>query len=179
MEGSTEWLQQSNLLCQIQGMEQLMFECSAKILFCRQGLVVVGNELLSSRAQDVETKAISDRKAGKEGLISDCIACSLTSMMYGMRLHTVADTQMENVEKVMETLEVPRNPSDQPLCLMDRGYGKMAFIDKIRNIGLEVITLAATVGSRQLFCTEEEYNRFANGPSADEKRNLRIEVGSK
>ena len=58
--------------------------------------MVVDDELLSSRAQDVETKAFLDRKAGKEGPISDCIACSLTSIMYGIRLRTVADTQMEN-----------------------------------------------------------------------------------
>ena len=31
MEGSTEWLQQSNLLCRTRGMEELMFECSANI----------------------------------------------------------------------------------------------------------------------------------------------------
>ena len=39
--------------------------------------LVIDDELISSRAKDVETKTVSNHKAGKEGPVADCVACSL------------------------------------------------------------------------------------------------------
>ena len=52
---------------------------------------------MASRANDVEAKMLTNRKKGKEGSVSDCIACLLTNVFYGMRLRTKGVTQFDNV----------------------------------------------------------------------------------
>ena len=52
-----------------------MFKQSMKLLFnTKNGNFVLDDELVASRAKDVECKTISQRKTGKEGPVSDCIA---------------------------------------------------------------------------------------------------------
>ena len=169
------WMQQSNLLANLHDLEEIMFQKSSDMLLHRgNGLVVLDDELVSSRANDVESKTLSNRKAGKEGPVSDCIACSLTSMMYGMRLQTKADNQVENVAKLLKTLNIPTNANHdhKMLCACDRGYGKMTFIEKILSQGMDCITLATTLGSRHPFLTSEEVRTFDDSLSPVEKEQL-------
>ena len=42
------------------------------------------DELLGSKANDVETKVLSNRKLGGEGPVSDCVADSCVNTMLGM-----------------------------------------------------------------------------------------------
>ena len=44
------------------------------------------DKLLSSRAGDVEAKSFTNRKAGKDGPISDAMADSMICLLLGMRL---------------------------------------------------------------------------------------------
>ncbi len=65
-----------------------IFEHSARILFdTEHGSGVTDNELFASRAQDLENKAYSDRKTGKDGPVADCIADSLICILLGMSTH--------------------------------------------------------------------------------------------
>ena len=56
------------------------------------GSYVVDDELFSSRAKDVEAKCVSQRKAGTEGPIDDCLACSLIGVVLGMRLRVSGES---------------------------------------------------------------------------------------
>ena len=52
----------------IHGLEDLVFKKSVRDLINKEnGFLVVDDELISSRAMDVELKTISNRKTGKEG----------------------------------------------------------------------------------------------------------------
>ena len=65
---NAQWMQQSNLLRNMNGLERSFFERSVThLLNKRNGVLVIDDELISSRASDVETKTISNRKSGKEG----------------------------------------------------------------------------------------------------------------
>ena len=41
----------------------------------------------------------------------------------------------------------------------DRGYGKMSFVESTAEKNFEVIKIATTLGSRQLFLTKEEVSK--------------------
>ena len=47
---------------------------------------------MTNCAADVQCKVVAPRKAGKEGPVVDCIACSVTSVLYGMRLRSTVET---------------------------------------------------------------------------------------
>ena len=61
-----------------QSIDTLMHRCNAHL--------VTDDELIGSRAKDAKRKTVSNRKAGKEGPVADCVACSFTSVLYGVRL---------------------------------------------------------------------------------------------
>ena len=83
----------------------MMFKRSVETLLnLRNGLLVIDDEFISSRARDVETKVLSNRKTGKKGPVSDCVACSFTSIMYGLRLRVKGETQEDNVQNLIQSL---------------------------------------------------------------------------
>jgi hypothetical protein len=98
------WMQRSNLLRNMNGLERSFFERSVTHLLNKHnGVLVIDDELISSRASDVETKTISNRKAGKEGPVSDCVSCSVTNILYGARLRVKGESQSDNVEELTKT----------------------------------------------------------------------------
>ena len=73
------------LLCNMASLEKDLFVKNVdKFLSRRDENIVIDDELIGSRAQDVETKALSHPTAGKEGPTCDAIACSLTSVLLGV-----------------------------------------------------------------------------------------------
>jgi len=65
---------------------------------------VLDDELISSKGEDIESKLLSDRKAGKEGPATDVISDSFFQILFGMRLGTVGESQLVNVEKLLDTM---------------------------------------------------------------------------
>ena len=51
--------------------------------------------------------------------------------MYGMRLRTAGETQMKNIEDLIETLPPLSKNCDTVPVTYDRGYGKMNFLEMI------------------------------------------------
>jgi hypothetical protein len=140
------------------GLERLVFEQSATHLLNKHnGVLVIDDELISSRASDVEAKTISNRKAGKEGPVADCVSCSVTNMLYGVRLRVKGERQSDNVEELMKTL---RNPQRKQRCTFDRGYGKMDFVRLMVELGFEIATFATTIGSRHPFIPKLEADAY-------------------
>ena len=74
------WYAQDTLLVGMLDMIGLIYQCSLSTLLNNTNRkLVLDNELIPSRANDVECKTISSQKEGKEEPVSGCIACSLTS----------------------------------------------------------------------------------------------------
>lgn len=70
----------------------------------RNGVVVVDDELVASRAKDVEVKTVSPRKSGKDGPVSDCLSDSSTGVLFGLRLRVKGESRQENVEALLQTM---------------------------------------------------------------------------
>ena len=79
------WMKRGVLLRELQPLEKEVFSKSVETLLNRSnGHLVIDDELIGSRSKDVESKTLSNRKAGKEGPSADCVACSFTSVLYGV-----------------------------------------------------------------------------------------------
>ena len=81
------------------------------------------------------------KQTGKEGPVSDCIACSLTSVMFGMRLRSKGETQLQNVSRLMDRLpnrSLAREDERIELSC-DRGYGKMSFVEDITARNMNIV----------------------------------------
>ena len=161
-EENETWLQRGVLLKEFCPLEKIVFERSIKTLLnCSNGSLVIDDELISSRAKDVESKTVSNRKAGKEGPVSDCLACSLTSVLYGMRLRVKGVTQEENVAALLSNLPHLTSSHDKVRLTFDRGYGKMPFVETNAK-KITGSTVANTIGSRHPFIPVEESTKFIN-----------------
>jgi hypothetical protein len=69
-------------------LEERIFERSQGIFFPRDrgGCYVLSDELVSSKAGDIEVKTLSSRKSGKEGSKVDVLCDSFFQLIVGMRL---------------------------------------------------------------------------------------------
>jgi hypothetical protein len=72
------------------------------------------DELISSKASDIEVKKISSRKSGKEGSTVDVICNSFILLPIGMRLHTSSETQENNVRELLTMLPNSSHPYTSP-----------------------------------------------------------------
>ncbi len=159
-ESEDSWMERHNLLCRMVVLERRIFQNSVTALLNKKnGFLVVDDELVPSRAGDVELKTVSNRKSGKEGPIADCIACSQTSVVFGMKLRTKGITQENNVQDLLSNLPNMEQGSNTTITF-DRGYGKMNFVLAVAAVGFNVWTVAATVGSRHPFIADDEIKEF-------------------
>jgi hypothetical protein len=123
---------------------------------------VLDDELISSKAVDIEVKTLSSRKSGKEGSTVDVLCDSFFQLIVGMRLRTSSDTQEGNVKQLLSTLPRNNNSYDSPLgpiLACDRGYGKLSLIKFFTEQNFKVITVCAAVGSGHPIVTESEVNK--------------------
>ena len=65
---------------------------------------MLDDELIGSRAQDVEKKTLSDRKADKEGPVADCLVDSLASIVYGFGLRISGESEQDNIQNLLGRL---------------------------------------------------------------------------
>ncbi|KAG7344797.1 hypothetical protein IV203_029336 [Nitzschia inconspicua] len=173
---SNAWMQQGALLRKMKEIEVALFARSVDVLLhIESGFIVLDDELIASRAADVESKVVSNRKRGKEGPVADCVACSMLSTCLGMRLRVKNDSS--NVARLLDSLCIPTNAKCGIELAFDRGYGKLPAVLAAAERNLDVITIAGTLGSRHPFNTVEEWNaavqRRAHNP--EEIRNWELQ----
>jgi len=66
-------------------LEKKVFEHSIKFFFnTRSGCYVLDDELVGSKANDLENKTISDRKSAGEGTTTDCICNTFFQIVLGI-----------------------------------------------------------------------------------------------
>ena len=142
----------------LEKIEILFFEATVKTLLnTKDGVLVIDDELIPSRAKDVELKTVSNRKSGKEGPVADCMACSLLGIMYGMKLRSSGVSQVDNVVALASSIpKINQNVS----LTFDRGYGKRSFSETMISRGFNISTFASTTGSRHPFVSPEEVFNF-------------------
>jgi len=62
----------------MEDLERDIFERSVSTLLNEEnGVLVLDNELIASKVEDVENKSLSNRKTGKESSVADCVSCCL------------------------------------------------------------------------------------------------------
>ena len=144
----------------LEKIEILFFEATVKILLnAKDGVLVIDDELIPLRAKDVEEKAVSNRKSGKEGPVADCMACSILEIVYGMKLRSSGVSQVDNVVALVSA--VPKINQNVSLTF-DRGYGKRSFSETMISRGFNISTFASTAGSRHPFVSPEEVSNFGS-----------------
>ena len=113
-------------------------------LLCRSdGNLVIDDELIGSRAKDVESKALSHRKVVKEGPATDAIACSCTSVFFGMQLCVPGEKLEDNAHDLIDTIPQITSDDKKIRLTFDQGYGTMRFIQKAteKNIRYQLLLL--------------------------------------
>jgi hypothetical protein len=104
-DARSSWTDQVNWLYHMHNLEKKMFERSVEFFFDnRYGGYMLDDELISSKASDIEHKVVSDRKSGGEGPTCDCFCDSYVQLILGMRVRSSGDTQLFNVEKFITVL---------------------------------------------------------------------------
>ena len=154
------WMKRGNMLHRLEPLEKEMFTRNIGTLLNRSnGSLVIDDELLSSRAGDVEQKTVSERKSGKEGPVSDCIACSFTSVLFGLRIRLKGESQQANVHALIDTLPSITTSEEKIRLTFDQGYGKMDFIEENARKRYIISTIATTLGSRHPYVTKKESDK--------------------
>jgi hypothetical protein len=106
--------------------------------------------MIGSKAMDVETKIVSDRKTSGEGPTCDCLCDTFFQFVLGIRIKTVANSQIINVEKLLDYMpSIDDNTHSMlgPLVACDRGYGKKSILFLLASKNSKVITNASQIGS--------------------------------
>jgi hypothetical protein len=128
-------------------LEECIFEHCRGIFFPRErgGCYVLDDKLILFTAADIEGKALSSRKSGKEGSIVDVLCDSFFQLILGMRLWTSSEIQEVNIKQLISSLSRSNISYDSPLgpiLAYDRGYGKLGLIKFFVGQNFKVIILS-------------------------------------
>ena len=61
--------------------------------------------------------------------MANCIACSFTSVLYGLRLRVNGETQEQSVRDLVNTIPKITSAHENIMLIFDWGYGKLSFVD--------------------------------------------------
>ena len=183
--GDSSWMQRKNLLRNLNELEKAIFKHSAALLFnTKNGTLVIDDELVASRAGDVEAKAYTMRKAGKDGPIADAMADSMICLLLGMRLRVTGESQRDNVTELLKTAPVVTDQTHHPRFTTDRGYTSEVMVADTSLEPFDVTAICNSAARNPFFsidtfnewierCRERtHFQRFAQG-DVDKKRPLK------
>jgi len=86
-------------------LEKKVFKHSIKFFFnTRSRCYVFDDELVGSKANDLENKLISHRKYAGEGTATDCIFDTFFQIVLVIQIKTIADSQLTNVQRLLDYL---------------------------------------------------------------------------
>jgi hypothetical protein len=164
-EVTGSWCDQRNKLRNLHFLEKRIFERTVEFFFDPEtSTAVIDDELTASKGEDVETKIVTERKAGKEGPVTDVVTDCYFQVILGIRLRTVGESQMVNVQKLLVTLSAVgadyRAADSGPIVACDRGYGKLSFINMLKELNFKVITIANNLGSEHPFVGQSAIDAF-------------------
>ncbi|KAG7350219.1 hypothetical protein IV203_009579 [Nitzschia inconspicua] len=133
-----QWMEQGSLLKHMNDIEVAIFQRSVETLInYRNGCIVVDDELVASRATDVEQKVVSNRKRGKEGPVVGSRGNSTPSLKQ-LRSHLyrkgsirqfVFDTSYESLRLIATQKTIIRPPFFPP-ANTQRSLGETFFLQQ-------------------------------------------------
>ena len=158
--GGGTWTSQNTPFAALAGIKKRIFKPSVDTLINKKkGQTTFDDELMASRAKDVEKKTLSNRKTGKEGPVADCVADAADGKLFGMKLREPGKSEHENIDAVMDRMPNLTHVEHSMTSNFDRGYGKkLAMILAQLIKGYDILTVAAASGSKHCFITREEVN---------------------
>jgi hypothetical protein len=96
--------------------------------------LVLDNEMIGSKAADVETKPVSDGNTAREGPTYDCLYNTFFQLVLGICIKTVADSQLMNIGKLLDylpTIDDNTHSMLGPLVSFNGGYGKKSILRQL------------------------------------------------
>jgi hypothetical protein len=96
------WIDQQNTLDHLHALGKKIPKDQLNFFDPTYSCLVLDYEMIGSKAVDVETKIVSDSKAAGEGPTCDCICDSFFQFVLGIRIKTVADSQLMNMTKLLD-----------------------------------------------------------------------------
>ena len=123
MAGQLSWTSTIDTVPFFSEFETKSFEPIRRMLLTSKACLVIDDELVGSRSRSVQSKAISDRKANKEGIKNDAVGCALTRVLVAVKHRKRLEySQHETVEELI--LLLSKYPSTEGMLFAaDRGYG--------------------------------------------------------
>jgi hypothetical protein len=122
------WIDQQNTLDNLHLLEKKVYERLIEFFFdSTYSCIALDDEMIGSKAMDVETKLVSNTKSVGEGPTCDCLCDTFFHFVLRMQIKTVSDSQLKNVEKLLDylpTIDENTNSMLGPLLAYDQGYGK-------------------------------------------------------
>jgi hypothetical protein len=118
------WPQTIDTIAKMRDFENSIYEKSRIVAITRSMCAVIDDELVSSRSKELQSKSISNRKAGKEGGKNDAIADSfLRTFLMVKHQERVDYNQGRTVAELLDVIQQVLQGSPQGLWLTaDRGY---------------------------------------------------------
>jgi hypothetical protein len=142
---ASEWTDQCNTLGDLHPLEKLMFERAFYYFFdLVNSSLVYDDEMIGTKAKDVEVRSLSDCKTAGEGCTVDVVCDAHFQFVLGMRLRIVVTNMVQNMEKLLDRLPDPEpntNSITGPIIVMNRGFGKMDRIEIVVKKNLKLITV--------------------------------------
>lgn len=141
--------------------EEKAFEPARRMLLTCKACLVIDDELVGCRSSTVQSKAISNRKAGKEGLKNDGVACSLTRVMVAVKhKQRIGYNQHETVEALIQLLN--GEATEGMIFAADRGYGCIRLWRYLASIDMGFVMISNSYKTTgHPFVNQSEYNKRA------------------
>ena len=150
-----------------------MFEPSIDILLNKtSGELVLDDELIGSRAGDVESQNHSDCKAGKDGPVADAVADSHLGINFGFRLRLSGESELDNIRQLLDRLPTLKSVDHDVEIKFDRGYGKMTLLSAVGIKGYSMRTIACEIGSKHPFIKAADAVAFKESLNRDGETDL-------
>lgn len=154
------WNQSCTNFPRMREMERKLLQPTVDICMNKKGgRGALDDELVASRSiKDVEKKIVSQRKAGKDGPVMDCIADASIGILLVCicSLRAKGEAERVNVDRCLSRLPTLTHESHSFDMHFDRGYGKQATLNTNVKKGLGGFLMASEKGSGHPFFEQQK-----------------------
>ena len=117
----------------------------------KNGHLTYDDELVVSHANDVQVKGLNNQKASKEGPVFNCVSCSITSILFVIRLRVTGETESKIIDQLLKTLPLKKenavSKNSNTYLNVDQGYSKFKNVTVADSYGYYMSAFTASQGS--------------------------------
>lgn len=142
--GNGKYVDKSDTINGIRKFENVAFEKSRKIYGNPDIHVSIDDELVGSRSKEVQSKALSHRKADNEGIKNDAVADALFRVVLALRhKERLGYSQERAVQELLRAISKDVNEKLDGMCATaDRGYSNVALWVALGSMDLSFVMIA-------------------------------------